>query len=307
MDNDIEKWSTGFLDANWAHDVIQPSAVSTLDDFYSLMLRTRDIRRQIVSRILKGAPIRPHFVVSLRNAKQCLESSCTEGTTMLSLKVASGSPKATVKMDITDELRELDKDLLFCEYVGTEDANNTGMENFVATLAQYHPDSPDAFQTELEEVVNLLTAAEHFMFMFSDRDGTLKSYSCAYPTSIQPCYQSVILATFAHRCTQYSAILTSAPLSHIGILDVSVIPDGYFCFGASGGREWHVDRSKKFKDNSLNDYMLEQLDIVYEAIHDMVKRPEFTKFSYIGSGLQKHYGHITVAKQDHFGSIEEVR
>jgi hypothetical protein len=33
------------------------------------MMRTRNVRRQIVDRVLKGIPIRPHFAISLKNAQ----------------------------------------------------------------------------------------------------------------------------------------------------------------------------------------------------------------------------------------------
>lgn len=77
---------------------------------------------------------------------------------------------------------------------------------------------------------------------FQDRDGTLKSYSCAYSASIQPAYSGVIQvislpsrslislfssqAQFARRCAQTCAILTTAPMMNMGILDVGTIPEG---------------------------------------------------------------------------------
>ena len=33
-------------------------------------------------------------------------------------------------------------------------------------------------------VVDLFVDADHFNFFFTDRDGTLKSYSCSYPASV---------------------------------------------------------------------------------------------------------------------------
>lgn len=38
-------------------------------DFYQLMDKTCQVRRQIAERVLKGIPIRAHFSVSLENAK----------------------------------------------------------------------------------------------------------------------------------------------------------------------------------------------------------------------------------------------
>lgn len=40
-----------------------------LGQFYGLMSRTAQVRRQIVECVLKGLPIRPHFRYSLENAK----------------------------------------------------------------------------------------------------------------------------------------------------------------------------------------------------------------------------------------------
>ncbi len=84
----------------------------------------------------------------------------------------------------------------------------------------------------------------------------------------------IFQATFAHRCTQYSAILTSAPLMNIGILDVQVMPDSYFCYGASGGREWYIDASKKFKDDSISDSDLALLDVVDDRIRTLLEQPK---------------------------------
>lgn len=50
MANDIERWSAAFLDPGWSHLVIHQQDIKTLDDFYTMMMRTRDCRRQIVER-----------------------------------------------------------------------------------------------------------------------------------------------------------------------------------------------------------------------------------------------------------------
>ena len=33
-------------------------------------------------------------------------------------------------------------------------------------------------------------------------------------------------------------------------------------------------------------------------VEDLLEIPEYRNFTWIGSGLQKHFGHITIAKQD---------
>lgn len=71
------------------------------------------------------------------------------------------------------------------------------------------------------------------------------------------------------------------------------------------GREWWIDPATKFKDQSIPEADLELLDNVFTAIGDLLEEPGFQHFTWIGSGLQKHYGHLTVAHQDAFGSVKE--
>lgn len=115
----------------------------------------------------------------------------------------------------------------------------------------------------------------------------------------------VIQAQFARRCAQTCAIVTTAPMMRIGVLDVSTIPEGYYYFGASAGREWFIDPASKFKDQSIPEADLELLDKLFTAIGDLLEEPQFRHFTWVGSGLQKHYGHLTVAHQDVFGSVKE--
>uniref|UniRef100_A0A0K0DQN6 T6PP_N domain-containing protein n=1 Tax=Angiostrongylus cantonensis TaxID=6313 RepID=A0A0K0DQN6_ANGCA len=121
------------------------------------------------------------------------------------------------------------------------------------------------------------------------RDGTLKSYSCSYPTSVQPAYSAVIQAQFARRCAQFCAIVTTAPLVHIGILNMSTMPEGYYAYGASAGREWYFNPAMQFKDNSISEADLSLLNKAFDKVEDLLENPEFRNFTWIGSGLQKHY------------------
>lgn len=67
--HDIDEWSDQFLDPKWTHEVISLCDINQLGQFYGLMSRTAQVRRQIVECVLKGLPIRPHFGYSLENAK----------------------------------------------------------------------------------------------------------------------------------------------------------------------------------------------------------------------------------------------
>lgn len=81
----------------------------------------------------------------------------------------------------------------------------------------------------------------------------------------------------------------------IGVLDVNTIPEGYYYIGASAGRDWFIEPGNKFKDQSIPDQDLELLDSVFSAISDLLDDPKFKHFNWVGSGLQKHYGHVTVS------------
>ncbi|KAK6110174.1 Glycosyltransferase 20 family protein [Brugia pahangi] len=312
MSHDIDEWSTAFLDPSWTHEVIRLTEVKLLADFYQLMDKTCQVRRQIAERVLKGIAIRAHFSVSLENAKASLESSCVHHTHTLILETAAagddsdeGGQHMTAKFDITNELAELENDLEFLRFIQSDEINN--VEQFVMTLASYHPSGQTAFVDEVNKAFALLTEGDHFQHFFTDRDGTLKSYSCSYPASIQPAYSAVIQAQFARRCAQFCAIVTTSPLMHIGVLNVSTMPEGYYAYGASAGREWYLNPSLQFKDDSVNDADLALLTSVFERLEELLEQPEYRNFTWIGSGLQRHYGHITIARQDVNYSVPKHR
>ncbi|VDO53980.1 unnamed protein product [Haemonchus placei] len=187
---------------------------------------------------------------------------------------------------------------------GCSALTNEGVsEGIKWTLKSSHPVSEEKFKEEVEKAVDLLYDADHLHYFFTDRDGTLKSYACSYPSSIQPAYSGVIQAQFARRCAQTCCILTTAPMMHVGVLDVSTIPPGYYYYGASAGREWFIDPTNKFKDTSIPEKHLQLLDQVFQLIQQLLERQEFRMFTWVGSGLQKHYGHVTIAHQDIYGSV----
>jgi len=47
------------------------------------------------------------------------------------------------------------------------------VEQFITSLKDFHPISPEEFTEEVMSVVDLFTDADHFNYFFTDRDGTL--------------------------------------------------------------------------------------------------------------------------------------
>jgi len=275
--------------------------------------------------LLQGQAIKAQLAISLANVRQSLEMSRDVAPPrLLTLTAADGvDARVSASFDVTDELCQLDIDLDFLRYVQSDAYDN--LETFLHQLAKYHPGGAEEFARELDDAGRLLCSGGHFevraspvgdapslvtlrlspQYFFSDRDGTLRSYACSYASSIQGAYSGVIQATFAQRCAQYAAIVTSAPLRDLGILDVSVMPDGCFCLGASGGREWYVNAARRFKDASLADADLRLLDQLADRLAALMEADErFRQFAWLGSCLQRHYGHVTVARQDVYGSID---
>ena len=87
-----------------------------------------------------------------------------------------------------------------------------------------------------------------------------------------------------------------------GVLDVSTIPDGFYYYAASAGREWFIDPATKFKDQSIAEADLALLDRVFTAIGDLLEEPHFRHFTWIGSGLQvcRRDDHIVARRMSHF-------
>lgn len=97
-----------------------------------MMMRARDVRRQIVERVLKGIPIQSHFEISLSNAKESFMLSCKQGTTTIYLKPSSDQEDhggELAHFDIKTELDEFEKDLNFLKFIQSDDVYN--VEQFI--------------------------------------------------------------------------------------------------------------------------------------------------------------------------------
>ena len=140
----------------------------------------------------------------------------------------------------------------------------------------------------------------------TDRDGTINNYCGRYRSSIQSLYNAVFLTHFAvSNCAHRSLILTSAPLSEDGLLDVSITRPSVFIYAGSKGRDfidnrlvrhrYPVSPEKQARLNALNNWLKELItDSAYEI------------FSLIGSGLQYKFGETTIAYQDVSHSIPQA-
>jgi len=269
-----------------SYTFIKKQEINTLKQFYNLMVMTRDVRYKLVENIFTGLSIDCNPIESLKNALFSLEEISSEDG--LKLLYLDDSKKISARLIY--EISELKKDIFFLE--------NTEKE-FIEHLEKLH----EGFRKQVEEGVRKLQGLKFNCFI-TDRDGTINNYCGRYRSSVQAVYNSVFLTRFARKKAINSIIITSAPLSGPGILDVCVNPDKTFIYAASKGREC-IDLSGERKTYPVEEKKQRILNNLNKRLLNFVKEPAFEKFSMIGSGLQFKFGQTTIARQNIRKSIPE--
>ena len=266
---------------------IEKQTVTTLQQFYALMAKTREIRLDVVTRYLAGSSMFSEDIVSLTNALEALRAIPTTKTG----SEVNLDESRTIAIDLSYEVNELDKDIRFL---------GEGEEVFERHLRDLHP--------TLEEQVEFglaMLAPIQLKNLITDRDGTVNNYCGRYLSSIQSVYNSVYLSRFAQKCAKNTVILTSAPLENGGLVDITTIPTGIVFNAGSKGREYRDLNFKRFTF-AIDPEQQEKLEELNLLIFDLLKQPQYEKFGLIGSAFQQKFGQTTMARQDVTGSVPEV-
>jgi hypothetical protein len=250
------------------------------------MAMTRDVRCKLIENIFAGLSIDCDLIESLKNALFSLEEISSED----GLKLLYIDNSKRISARFIYEISELKKDIFFLE--------NTEKE-FIEDLEKLH----EGFRKQVEEGVKKIQGLKFNCFI-TDRDGTINNYCGRYCSSVQAVYNSVFLTRFARKKATNSIIITSAPLSGPGILDVCVNPDKTFIYAASKGREC-IDLSGERKIYPIEEKKQQLLNNLNKRLLKLVKEPAFEKFSMIGSGLQFKFGQTTIARQNIRKAIPE--
>lgn len=259
--------------------------LKTLKDFYGLMAATRQVRFAAVGAILSGSEVPGGTVESLRNALDTLEAVPEEG----GKKALSLDGERSIDLDMEYEINETRKDLFYLE---------EGEGTFLEFLEDLHP----GFEEQVRAGHDLLKGVDLNCFI-TDRDGTINNYCARYLTSIQSIYNSVFLSRFCLNRVGTPVILTSAPLD--GLIEISVNPEGKIYYAASKGREC-LDLEGRTRRLPISAPKQEAIDLLNAQLTELTSRPEYEKFTLIGSGLQFKFGQSTVARQDIGKSIAEA-
>ncbi|MDP8266372.1 MAG: trehalose 6-phosphate synthase [Candidatus Aceula meridiana] len=257
--------------------------METLKTFYDLMFQTRDARRLLVLDCLENKTLEHKDILPLKQALATLEATPKKENQYI-LKLEG---EKTIALDLSYEIDELKKDLLFLE---------KGEDALLKFLENIHAD----FETQIKSVVSALSAKK-FHTLITDRDGTVNNYCGRYASSIQSVYNAVFLTRFAKKLDN-AVILTSAPLRSIGLVDISVVPQGAFIHAASKGREY-INKKNKRCHFPIKEEKQKKLDEFNAELSSLVKNPQYAKFALIGSGLQFKFGQTTIARQDITKSI----
>ena len=254
----------------------------TLEQFYELMDRLHTVRRTATAHFVIGQQ-QPYHAKSLHNALSAMDA--LPGG-VLDKTLEAGDRQVTVTVDY--ERSELQKDIFFLDHNDNE---------FFTYLAGIH----DGFADEVEDTVRFLRSFGDAVFV-SDRDGTVNNYCGRYRSSHQSIWNAVYLTAYVRDAAHSSVILTSAPLSGGGLLDLSAMPERSTCYAGSMGREY-ADREGRRGAMEIGSGQARALSLLNDRLDALLAEPDFRAFALIGSGLQLKVGQTTVARQDIHGSI----
>lgn len=261
--------------------------IDNLQEFYSLMFETRDVRRRMVRNKLAGRKCSQEWIDSLKSAYELLSNIPSKnGKKVLMYEDSS------IKLDLSYELTELQKDIFYFTH---------SEEDFYAFLESMHPDFARQVQIGLDFISKF-----SLRNLISDRDGTVNNYCGRYNSSIQSAYNAIFLSRFAMQSVENTVILTSAPLGNIGLLDMNVAPEHLFIYAGSKGREYRDKRGKKARF-PIKEEKQKKLNELNTQIEKLLQDREYQIFSLIGSGLQKKFGQTTIARQDIYHSIPDPK
>jgi histidinol phosphatase-like enzyme len=264
-----------------------PGKPQTLKQFYQLMYFTRKVRQDIFELYLNKAVITKSLIKMLQLALERLQSIPRQQDRYELLLYENHS----LLLDLSYEINELEKDIYFLTHP---------FARFYAYLGTLHP----AFHEQVQSGLHFLKAQSVYNWI-TDRDGTINNYCGRYKSSIQSLYNALFLTRFAaHECKHRNVILTSAPLSEDGLLDVSLTHPSIFIYAGSKGRDFMDNRLVRHQ-YPVSPEKQARLNILNSWLRDLVAEPAYEIFSLIGSGLQYKFGETTIAYQDVSHSIPE--
>ncbi|MFP4117441.1 MAG: trehalose 6-phosphate synthase [Candidatus Woesearchaeota archaeon] len=253
------------------------TGIRYLEEFYKEMRRTATLKRKIIALMFDDKTPSERQIKKLEESLDRLEKIPRRHDKHVLLSKEGKK----INSDLSYEKTELQKDIVFLR---------DGEEGLMKHFRQQHKN----FDKEVKRVTRFLGKDKINSFI-TDRDGTINNYCGRYMSSIQSVYNAFFISSFAMERTRKSLIITSAPLK--GILEMSVAPKRSFIYAGSKGREYQT-RLGKITGMKIEKRKQKLLNTIEKEIIRTLKNPDNSKFYYIGSGFQKKFGQITIARQD---------
>jgi len=159
--------------------------------------------------------------------------------------------------------------------------------------------------------VNGGARASRFKNLITDRDGTTNNYCDRYASSVQSFYNAAWLSEFARRCTDNTVLLTAAPLGGRpdaeGLLELCTMPQGLVTFAGSKGREyWDPSTKQVVEVEPLPAVTSQLLEKLHQRLVALCAQPGNGKFLGLGSGLQRKFGEVTMARNDPASTVSDL-
>ncbi|MFW6231190.1 MAG: trehalose 6-phosphate synthase [Nanoarchaeota archaeon] len=253
-----------------------------LKAFYALMDKTKKVKKRLVDNALSEKKTDKDLKLLVKYKAELEAMPRSRGKYI----ITSNGKK--LLFDLSYELGELKKDIDYFE---------KGEERFIRKMTEKKKDiNPE------KESANVVKRLKKKVFncFITDRDGTINNYCARYMSSVQSAYNAIFLTRFVKELVGHAIVVTSAPLD--GIVSLSINQEDIFIYAGSKGREF-LDEDGTKRTEAMTKEEKELIDLLEERIVKLLDKKEYQRFGYIGSGFQKKFGQITVARQDMSGSI----
>lgn len=251
----------------------------TLNEFYSIINHSRDYKYSYVAAFFNGTTNKIKCLENLRTTLYQLESLPKYGDYYR----VSLNDFDFIDLNLHYEIGELKKDILFLEH------DQEALMDYLSSINKQ-------FASDIKNGEDFLKDKTDLNFI-TDRDGTINNYCGRYLSSIQSIYNAVFLTRFFQNHCRNAIILTSAPLSNKGLIDISVFPADTVIYAGSKGREF-LNAGQSITTFPIKSEKQHILNTLNDSIEQLLKRPDFQIFQLIGSGFQKKFGQSTIAFQD---------
>jgi len=257
-------------------------AIITIKDFYKEINNLKKTRELIFNSLIKNKKPSKKQIHLLNSHLRQLKSIKKENNNFVLI-----SDHINLSLKLTYEISEIEKDIVFLE---------KGEKALLKYLRKIHRN----FKKQNYKLKNYLKN-QKIDFFITDRDGTINNYCETYLSSVQSIYNAFFLYKFSEKI-QKSIILTSGSINDFE--KVNILSKGNFIFAGSKAKEF------KFLNGIIHRFKIPKnekqiIDCLAKSIKKLLAKKNYKIFKFIGSGFQKKYGEITVARQDIFNSIPQ--